>query len=96
MADGFQELVHKWWMDTRPVGCRAFIISKKLIKLREQLRDWAKCSFRTIKLKKLALLHDLEELDIAKQTRRLNYAKVRQELELQERLGEILKQEEIY
>lgn len=89
--DGFQELVNKWCSDTTSEGYDAFIFSTKLAFLRDQLRHWAKYSFGSIKLKKLPLLQDLEELDIAKEKCRLTPSEASHEQELQERLGEILK-----
>lgn len=54
------------------MGCDGFIFSKKLTYLREKLRSWVKCSFGSIKLRELSLMHELEELDIVKETRKLN------------------------
>lgn len=53
---GFQDLVSQWWVGVTPTGCEAFILAKKLANLRNQLRRWAKFSFGSIKLRKLALL----------------------------------------
>lgn len=78
------------------MGCDGFIFSKKLTYLREKLRSWVKCSFGSIKLRELSLMHELEELDIVKETRKLNQLQARQKHVLHESLGKIHKQEEIY
>lgn len=83
-------------MELSPVGCGAFVFAKKVAGLREHVQRWAKLSFACIKLKKLALLHEDEMLDIAKETRCLTLSKSRQEQAFFENLGEIHKQEEIY
>lgn len=53
-------------------------------------------NFGSIELRKLALLHYLEELDITKESRKLSSLEVSQELALHESLREIRKQEEFY
>ncbi|XP_039120313.1 uncharacterized protein LOC120256691 [Dioscorea cayenensis subsp. rotundata] len=79
-VDGFAGLISQWWNSFNPQGCEAFVLSKKLQWLRDKLRVWSKESFGSIKLRKLALLHELEFLDITKESS----------------LGEIRKQEELY
>lgn len=64
--------------------------------LRGRLRHWAKFTFGSIKLRKLALLHDLEVLDTGKETRHLSPAEFQQEEEIRKNLNEICKQEELY
>lgn len=79
-----------------PVCCRAFVVAKKLLFLRKQLRAWAKSSFGSIKLKKLALMQEIEEFDILKESRRLSVMELQQEEVTLENFRVILKQEEIY
>lgn len=86
----------QWWAEPLLVGCGAFILAKKLAFLRDHLRVWAKTSFGLIKLKKLAFLHDLEELDISKESRCLTLGEVHRKQDLLEKLNVILKQEELY
>ncbi|KAH7685642.1 DNase I-like protein [Dioscorea alata] len=95
-ADGFHDLVHRWWTEIIPEGCRAFILSKKLAHLRSQLRYWAKFCFGSVKLKKLALLHDLEALDVVSESRGLTDSEAVQQRDMFVRLEEIRKQEETY
>lgn len=95
-AEGFHELVHQWWTNTSHEGCGAFILSKKLAGVRAHLRRWAKFSFGSIKLKKLALLQEVENLDIVKESRILSAGEAREEQELLTKLKDIQKQEEIY
>lgn len=94
--DGFQELVQKWWTEPTPVGCGAFVVSKRISFLKNNLRKWAKFSFGSLILKKLSFLHDLEELNTFKESRKLTSSETKRELEIHEQLGTILKQEEIY
>lgn len=96
MVACFQVLVHKWWMEIAPEGYGAFIFSKNLSHLRGHLRHWAKFCFGFIKLRTLWLLHKLEALDIANESRCLTSSKANQQQELRERLVEIHNQEEIY
>lgn len=95
-TDGFQEMIQLWWEDMTPTGCGAFVISKKLAGLRERLREWAKESFGSIKLKKLNLLQELESLDIIKESRCLLSNEVASEQHLLKSRENIRKQEEIY
>lgn len=78
-VEDFEDLVKQWWEECSPQGCGAFVLAKKLIALRGQLRYWAKFSFGSIKLKKLALLHELEKLDVAKKNRLLLVVEFKQE-----------------
>lgn len=95
-SDGFQELISQWWSDLALVGCGAFILAKKLIGLKGLLRHWAKFNFGSIKFKKLALLHEVEEMDITKESRGLSTLEIQQEKVLLDNLEKICKQEEIY
>lgn len=58
--------------------------------------EWAKLNFGSIKLRKLALLQEVDVLDLVKESRCLTVSESRKELELFDNLGEIRKQEEIY
>lgn len=60
------------------------------------LRQWAKFEFGSIKLKKLYLFHQIEELNLTKEDRCLSLVEKQKELALIKRLGDIRKQEEIY
>lgn len=95
-VEGFREMVQKWWKEMTPVGCGAYVISKKLAGLRDRLRVWAKESFGSIKLKKLDLLQEVERLDIIKESRCLSSDEVVLEQHLFQSLETIRKQEEIY
>ncbi|XP_039143955.1 uncharacterized protein LOC120281092 [Dioscorea cayenensis subsp. rotundata] len=95
-VEGFASLISSWWVSCAPQGCGAFVQAKKLQWLRDKLRLWSKECFGSIKLRKLALLHELELLDIAKESRLLNPEESQIELGLRENLGEIRKQEELY
>ncbi|XP_039143982.1 uncharacterized protein LOC120281134 [Dioscorea cayenensis subsp. rotundata] len=95
-VEGFQELVQQWWAETTPRGYGAFIVSKKLAGVRTHLRQWSKFSFGSIKLKKLALMQEMEVLDIAKESRSLTLGEIQRELDLSFNLEEIRRQEEIY
>lgn len=76
MAEGFQELVYQWWLASSPSRCNAFVIAKMLSLLRGNLRKWVKFSFGSIKHCKLALLHELEKVDIIKESRGLSSTKL--------------------
>ncbi|XP_039127523.1 uncharacterized protein LOC120263623 [Dioscorea cayenensis subsp. rotundata] len=95
-AEGFGDLVKKWWEDCSLQGCGAFVMAKKLMYLRGQLRTWAKFSFGSIKLKKLALLHELDLLDVAKENGVLSAEESNHEVATRSELDQICKQEEIY
>lgn len=77
------------------MGCGSFIPVKKLSMLKGNIRKWMKFNFGSIKLRKLALLQELGEVDIAKETRSLSSSKLQQKLELVENLVEIRNQKEI-
>lgn len=85
-VEGFGDLVNKWWEACSPQGCGAFVFSKKLMFLRAHLRHWAKFSFGSTKLKKLALLHELDKLDSAKEIRPLLLTEFKQEEDLRSEL----------
>lgn len=59
----------------------------------EHLKQCAKFSFGSIKLKKLELQHEVQEFNIIKEKRHLMLLESRQEQVLFEKLGEIRKQE---
>lgn len=60
--------------------------------LRRQMQHWAKFLFGSIKLKKLALFHELENIDIVKETWLLLPLEYKQEEDLLMNLSEIRKQ----
>lgn len=64
--------------------------------MRTQLRQWAKFSFGSIKLKTLALPQDVEALDIVKESRRLTLVESQKMQELFDKLKDIHKEEELY
>ena len=82
MDDNLGDMINTWWNDSTLVGCGAFVLDKKLIFLKSRLCEWAKFSFGPIKLKKLALLHELDKLDLSKETKRLNNEELIQEYDL--------------
>ncbi|KAH7690552.1 RNA-directed DNA polymerase protein [Dioscorea alata] len=95
-VEGFHDLVINWWRGMAPDGCGAFVLTKKVAGLRGHLRQWAKECFGSIKLRKVALLHDIDNWDILKETRTLTPDEARQEFVAIEELGKIRLQEEIY
>ncbi|XP_039125244.1 uncharacterized protein LOC120261424 [Dioscorea cayenensis subsp. rotundata] len=92
----FESHVRKWWEECVPTGCGAFILAKKLIFLRGQLRHWAKFSFGSIKLRKLALLLELDKLDSEAENRILSHSESKREEDLRIEMSMISKQEELY
>lgn len=70
--------------------------AKKIARIRETLKNWAKFKFGSIKLKKLALLHELDRIDLARESRSLSVDEINNDVFLQTELGMILKQVEIY
>ncbi|KAH7662798.1 DNase I-like protein [Dioscorea alata] len=95
-VEGFHELIERWWNEQSFQGCGAFIFAKKLLKLRNDLRHWAKFSFGSIKLKKMALLHDREHFDVIKESRSLTPTEFKLEADILSNLDEIRRQEEVY
>lgn len=83
--------MHQWWTELTPVGCGAFIFSKKIAWIMAHMCQWAKFNFGSIKLKKLALLQDDKALDIAKESRCPTFVEARGEQDLLEKLKEIHK-----
>ncbi|XP_039118945.1 uncharacterized protein LOC120255125, partial [Dioscorea cayenensis subsp. rotundata] len=79
-VDGFAGLISQWWNSFNQRS-RGFVLSKKLQWLRDKLRVLVKESFGSIKLRKLALLHELEFLDITKESRFLNHEEAQREIE---------------
>lgn len=64
--------------------------------LKIQLRLWAKFSFGSTKLKKLALMNELEILDATKEFKPLLATEFKQEEDIRTELFLICKQEELY
>ncbi|KAH7677449.1 DNase I-like protein [Dioscorea alata] len=95
-VDNFGERINERWTFLTPSGCGAFILAKKISHLRAKLKNWAKTEFGSIKLKKLAILHDLDRLDSAREIGPPSEADLTTETQLRSELGETLKQEEIY
>lgn len=73
------------------MGCGTFIFAKKITSLRGYLWHWSKLNFGSVKLKKMALLQEVEMLDIAKESCGLTLVETRQELALFKNLGKICK-----
>ncbi|XP_039140432.1 uncharacterized protein LOC120277641 [Dioscorea cayenensis subsp. rotundata] len=96
LTDNFDMLIREWWSSLHPCGCGAFILAKKITRLRENLKTWAKFEFGSIKLKKLGLLHEMDLLDRVRETRSLTPFEVNGEVHLRTKLGAILRQEETY
>lgn len=96
MGEHFQNLIRHWWTSPRFHGCGAFILAKKLINLRNHLRIWAKTDFGSIKLKKLAYLHEIELLDNLKELQPLSVEELSKDSSLRADVYQILKHEEIY
>lgn len=95
-ASNFLDLIKEWWDAPQLVGCGAFIMAKKIALLRDQLRNWAKVDFGSIKLKKLALLHEIGILDALKESRPLMDEKRGKDNAIKVEMFSIFKQEEIY
>lgn len=96
LADNFFDLIKDWWNLPQPSGCGAFILAKKIKHLKEKLKTWAREDFGSIRLKKLALLHDIGLLDNLKESRSLTDEETHKENDLRAEMYGILKQEEIY
>ena len=67
------------------------MLAKKFMFLKSILRDWAKFSFGSVKLKKWALLHDLDNLNLAKESRSLNIEELNQGSDLHLAFDTLLK-----
>lgn len=66
------------------------------MRIKEHLKHWAKCEFGSIKLKKLSLLREIENLDVTRESRPLSTLESTTEANLKGELGLILKLEEVY
>lgn len=95
-VDGFTELIQLWWEELSPHGCGAFILAKKLAFTGSKLREWAKSTFGSIKLHKLNILHEIENLEEIKDFRSLSEAELSKVSELRQTLSNSLAQEEVY
>lgn len=94
-AEGFSELIQLWWSVDTPAGCGAFLISKKVAWMKKMLKHWARTCFGSIKLKKLALMNELDTLDMAKETTAPCTEDMAKEDSLLQELEAIRRQEEI-
>lgn len=77
-VEHFPDLNREWWSTNSFLGCGAFILVKKITRIREQLKHWVKFDFGLIKLEKLVLLYELDLFDVCKESRPLSieeYAK---------------------
>ncbi|XP_039115894.1 uncharacterized protein LOC120251441 [Dioscorea cayenensis subsp. rotundata] len=89
-------LVQDWWSELNPVGCGAFILSKKLAHLKSNLRTWSKNTFCASKILKCNLLYELHSIDIIGETRPLSEDESNRLSQIRSELYTILNQEEIY
>lgn len=62
-------------------------MAKKVALLKKKLGIWARTCFGSIKLKKLALLSDLNAIDVAKESNQLGVAGLAKEQDLLLELG---------
>lgn len=95
-TENFFDLIKEWWESPQLVGCGAFNIAKKIKLLRERLKYWAKVDFGSIKLKKLALLHDIGLINATKESRPLMEEEMGKDNNLRAEMVSILKSEKIY
>ncbi|KAH7676882.1 hypothetical protein IHE45_07G046400 [Dioscorea alata] len=96
MVEGFNECVCSWWDEFQIEGCGTFVLAKKIANLRKQLKHWAKFGFGSIKLKKMALLYEIQFLDTFKESHSLIAKESIRESSLRKELRDILKQEEAF
>lgn len=73
-----------------------FILSKKIMRIRDCLKHWEKCEFGLITLKKLTLLYDLEQSDVATESHPHPTMENASVTNLRAELGLVVKQEKIY
>lgn len=71
-------------------------MAKKIKLLIERLKYWAKVDFGSIKLKKLALLHDIGLINATKESRPLMEEEMGKDYNLKAEMVSILKSEKIY
>lgn len=74
----------------------AYIIAKKITNTRNHIRQWTKRDFGSIKLKKLALMHEIDLLDNYRESHALTDEESAKDSSLRLDLSLILKHEEIY
>ncbi|XP_039141337.1 uncharacterized protein LOC120278673 [Dioscorea cayenensis subsp. rotundata] len=94
--DLLESLIQGWWSDQNPVGCGAYIITKKFAYLKSKLRLWAKENFGASNIHKKSLLADLNSLDTIRESRNLSEDESTRFAHIQSELHILLKQEEIY
>lgn len=90
MAEGFGDLIRKWWNNTSPACCEAFILSIKVLWLKDNLNNWHKTAFGYLKLHKLSILHELENLNISKESQSLTLVELAQGTNLHLTMNETL------
>ncbi|KAH7684024.1 RNA-directed DNA polymerase protein [Dioscorea alata] len=91
-----ENLIQDWWSAPNLFGCGAFILSKKLLLLKRNLRSWAKENITSLNILKLNLLDELNSLDTANECRDLTAVESDRLSLIRSELSNKLKQEEIY
>ncbi|KAH7687154.1 Exodeoxyribonuclease III protein [Dioscorea alata] len=89
-------LIQNWWSEINPVGCGAFILSKKLMFLKGKLRKWASESFGSLRLHKNSLLLELNSLDSLSENRPLSVDESARLAHIRSDLSSTLRQEELH
>jgi hypothetical protein len=95
LRDGFCEMVSNVWQNTLVDGSPIERWQAKIRRLRQHLRGWAKNVSGAYKKEKTILLNKLDELDKKAESITLNQSELDLKHVLNERLAELLREEEI-
>jgi hypothetical protein len=95
LRDGFREMVRDVWLSVIVDGSPLERWQAKIRRLRQYLRGWAKTVSGAYKKKKKELLDKLDELDKKAEMSLLNETDLNLKHVLNERLAELLREEEI-
>jgi len=95
LQNGFCDMVREIWQNVQHAGTLLERWQAKIRRLRQYLRGWAKNTSGAYKKEKKLLLNKLDELDKKAEIDCLNESEINLKHVLHERLGELLREEEL-
>ena len=62
-ADGFSDLIRKWWEEEEVEGFASYVLARKLKVIKERLKEWNKEVFGDIRVRKFNLMGSINAID---------------------------------
>ena len=94
-AENFVDTVKAWWASYLFQGNPSFIVAKKLVALKLDLKKWNEAEFGNVTLKKQQLWNKLNDLDVREETQPLTAEEKLEQVNLRTKIEKLTLLEEI-